>query len=150
MPLDPCVKSVLCTLGVPVLNALDTLVQSYIVAIDLQLAAISTHLTSLQIQLIPVNAFVDLATVVLEEAKSVTNFIPVRLMEGCADMGDIMQDINGIVDADLASLRDQLTDAVRITAIETELQAIQNELNTTSIEFTELRTLINECVVQNQ
>lgn len=146
MALDPCVKSILCTLKVPVLRALDGVIQLVIVEINTQLAGLTASLAILDVTLLPVNLAVGLAQQVIDQFKAAFQLVPVNIMEGCVDLGTAMGYLNDIADKATASLQDFLEDATALLSLQDELNALQQLLNDNLITFGLLSDVIAECV----
>lgn len=150
MALDACVENVICSLLEPELQAVLSLISTYKTLASAQIAALGAQITLLEIQAVPVNLAVDLAQAALDELTSVTNFLPAGSFEDCPDLGDIMVNIKGLTDLDTASLRDYLTDAVRINSVTNALRDTQARLETFAADLDDLELVVNDCIIQAQ
>lgn len=145
MALNPCVKSIVCGLSTPVIAALDAIVQTYITAINAQLAVISAEIVKLDIALVPVNLSLSVAQSLLDQFDSITNLLPRASVEGCGDLGDIMVSIRGVSDGATAELEDFRQDAIRKLSLKSELTALQTTLNANKLQFEELQSVLRSC-----
>ena len=147
----PCVKEITCTLGLPVLRALDAVVQLAIIEINTQLAAIAAQLIVLDIAVAPVNLALNLAEEAINAIKApLAQLMPVSTMKECVDMGDLMVGMDDVASRSTAAIEDFRQDAIRTLSIRDELAELQNILNANLLRFEAFSELINDCIVLNQ
>jgi len=146
MALDPCVKSVICTLSLPVLNATKALVEGTIVQLQALLNQLQARSITLGIQLVPVELARDAANAVLQEALSVSNLLPLGIIEGCADLGSIQQGLTAGVEQATAAVNDFADDATRLLSLQVELDLQIEQLNAEIQNAQDLVAVIDECI----
>lgn len=149
MALNACVKSVLCTLSTPVLSALRGVVQAQIAQAQAVLGILQARSLTLGIQLVPIELARDAANAVLQESQSIANLLPLSLVEGCGDLGQVRQNLNAAVEQATASVNDFADDATRALSLKDETDARIAELNAQLAEFSELVDTITACISEN-
>lgn len=150
MALDPCVRSILCTLSTPVLNSLRTLVTGQVTQITALLNVLQARSVTLGIQLIPVEIARDAAVAVLDESQSIINLLPVSLIEGCGDLGSLQQDLSDSVAQATAAVNDFADDATRLLSLQGEVSAEIAEVNARLARASEFLDLIDVCITEAQ
>lgn len=150
MALDDCVKEILCTLSIPVLNALSNAITLVETEVNTQLTAITAQLLGLDIAVAPVNASLGLAEELLDQFRVVGTLIPVSTMEECVDMGDVVVGIDDVANRATAAVREFKQDAIRTLSYRDELVELQTTLNQFQLDLSDVRDFINQCIVENQ
>lgn len=150
MALDPCVRRVLCTLGAPVLISVRATVQPVVPLLEALRAQLQARLALLQIQVIPIQLARDTALLVLEQAQSVANLLPLGIIEDCADLGDVNAKLARGVEQATSAVEDLADDATRALTIETDLSAEIAELTNTINDINEFLEELNFCITQVQ
>jgi hypothetical protein len=145
MALDPCVKAVLCPLGNAVLGALNGIITAQVAFLETELATITATLLTLQIQLIPIQAARALANTAVAAVRSAGNLVPVSVMAGCFDAGDLMLKLNASLDSSVAIANHVLDEANRSLSYQAELQQLQTDINATIDKFNQIKLAISEC-----
>lgn len=150
--LGPCVKEILCTLTVPALVALDDFIDLIILEINTQITVASAQLLKLDIAVAPVNISLSLAQEALDQLRSpILAILPTSTIEDCVDFGDLYVAISDISAQASASIEDFRQDAIRFVSIREELAAVRDALQNVQLpQFTALKSLIAECIVENQ
>lgn len=148
MALDACVKNVLCTLAVPVLQSLDALIVALQAQLSIQLSAVAVAKLVLAVALAPVEGALELAQAVRDQFNVAYTLLPANLMNGCIDLGDIMQRVNDVTSIATGEIDDFITDANRLLSEQDALNALEIDLNLTTVKFTEFRDVIAECIAE--
>jgi hypothetical protein len=142
---DPCIRSILCTLAGSVLGALDTIIDTQIIAMQAQITAAQAQLLVLDVATIPLEAARSAANAVLERARSAATLVPLELIAGCAGLGDFNFDLVSSIDDATREFNDIVDDLNRLLSFKEELQALVDELNRVIEQFQEIQLLIQEC-----
>ena len=150
MALDPCVGNILCTLSTPVLVSLRTLVTGQVAQIQALLAQLEARSITLGIQVIPIQVSRDLALAVLDQSQSIINLLPISLIQGCGDLGQVQQNLTDGVTQATSAVRDFADDATRVLSLKTEVDAQITQLNAQLTEFNEFLAEITNCITLNQ
>lgn len=146
MALNPCVKNVICTLSLPVLVSLKTIIVSSTAQLQSVLAVLQARSITLGLEVLPAELARDAALAVLQEAQSVANLLPLSLIEGCADLGTLQQDLsNGVAQA-TSAVESFANDATRTLSLKTEVDLGIDELSAAISRQNEFVTIIDECI----
>lgn len=137
MALNPCVREILCALGQASLAAITPILDSQIAALNAQKAVILSQLVALDVASLPVQAANGVAQRVLADVRAIGNLVPLQLVSGCADLGDLNTGLNTALDVVAA-------EAVTITEDLSRLLSFSEELNAINDEFDELITLFED------
>lgn len=147
--LDPCVRNVLCTLSVPVLRSIDGIVTGILAQASATLAQLEARSLTLGVQEAAINSAAGLATSALDSTLAIANFLPLDLVEGCADLGDLQQQIAEASRRSTAAVNDLRDDAIRATSLKGELDADIAALRLDIDRFNLFQDTIQSCIVEN-
>jgi hypothetical protein len=145
MALDACVKNIVCALGANVISALNAILDAQKVVLTAQLDAIAAQLVIINIATVPVQIAKDAAQEVADAALSVTNLVPMQTMEGCEDIGQVLDDIRDTVEADLATVNNLLNDLNRKLSFKAELEAAQEFIQEKIDRINEFQLELEAC-----
>lgn len=143
--LDPCVKSILCGLGDSALRSIQGLIDAQVALLQAQIAIYQTQLLQFDILALPIEAARAGAQAIIDEALEAATIIPLNLITECVDLGDFNISINEALNLALTGLNDLAFEATRLLSYRDELNAIVSELNATIDQFTDIRSIIDEC-----
>lgn len=145
MTLEACVTSILCGLSRPVLTSLNTILTSVEVTIQAQLTAVAAQLAIINVALIPIEAAQAAAQAAVDTVLATANLVPLELIAGCADLGDLNVGLNDVLQATLADVNALLARAGRFLSLRDELQAIQQALSEQAALIGEIKLVIGAC-----
>lgn len=147
--MDPCVKGVLCGLSLPVLRSLDALLVGVIGNVSSLLAQLEARSARISLLQAPLTVASNVATGVLDEALSVANILPLDLIEGCTDLGDIQSSIALNQRRAVAGAQDIADDLNRLTSLKTGLDQDIAKARADLERYASLRDVINDCIAEN-
>lgn len=148
MALAPCVHSILCSLTTGVLTTLDGVVATQIATLSLAIAAAQAKILKYDVLLIPVQAANAVAQSTLATLRSAGSLVPSRLINDCADFGDITLNMQEAIDQASAQLNNLTQDLTRLLSIREELNALVEEYTQIIDELNEFRAVIQECLIE--
>jgi hypothetical protein len=146
MAFEACVQQILCSLSESALNDTQNLIDGQITLLQTQIAAYQTQLLQYDLIAPLIIASRNAAQTIVDQGKDVARFIPLRLIEDCADLGNLTEDIQASIGNALYTADDLAFEATRLLSYREELNAIVNELNAAIEELTDFRVLIDECL----
>ena len=146
MALDACVRTILCGLGNPVLTAINGIVAAQIAQVDAEIVQVEASLALIGIAVAPIQALQGLAETVVGEARALANLIPLQLLTGCADLGNAMVTVNGVLQTPLAAANTYLARANRFLSFQDQQQALLTELQASRTYLLELQTAIQQAL----
>lgn len=145
MALNPCVAEILCALSAPVLGALKALIQTQVAEAQITITALSAQINVVNVALLPIEIARDLASDVLERVRSAATLVPLDLIAGCADLGDVNLNLNKTLDQATAEFEFALDEATRLLSFRDELQAQIDSLNLIITQFNDVLLTIEGC-----
>ena len=145
MALENCVKLILCGLSQAALGALQGIIQTQVAALQGQKAILTSQLLVLDVAKLPVEAGFAAATAIIDEVRSVGNLVPINIIAGCGDLGDMMTSINDTIDLSLAEAETIKNDAVSLLSFAEELAALNNEIDDTLALYQYSRDILSTC-----
>lgn len=145
MAVEACVKAILCPLGNSVLSALNGIITSQVALLEAQVVTITAQIVVLEVQLVPVTAAQALANNAVAAVRSAGNLVPVAVMAGCFDLGDMQVKLDESLDASLAAVNRVLEEANRALSFKAELEQLRDEINATIAKLGEIQLAIAEC-----
>lgn len=148
MAFDACVKDVLCGLSLPVLRAIEGVLDSTIASVQATIAILEARSLTLGVQLIPVQLAIAPVQLALDQALSISNVLPSSAIEDCGDLGSIRANIasaNRAATADLQELNDDLN---RKLSTKRRVDAESASLSEQLAEFQEAQTVVQLCIAE--
>ena len=145
MAVDACVKAILCPLGGAVLGALNGIISAQVAFLQAQVITITGQLLTLEVQLVPITVAQGLAASAVAAVRSAGNLVPVGVMAGCFDLGDMTLKLNASLDSSLAAVNRILNEANRSLSFKAELEALRDDINATIAKFQDIQLAISEC-----
>ncbi len=148
MALDPCVKTILCTLSDSVLNTLKSLIDGQVALLQAQIVQFQTQVLQYDVIAIPVQAASTVAVSIINEVRSSAALVPLQVISAaqCVDLGDFNLDLQQSIDQTLSVAEDFVFEAVRLLSFRDELNAIIAEFNAIITQFTDIQSIIDECL----
>jgi hypothetical protein len=146
MALDQCVKEIICTLSSAALSSLNVLIDGQKSLLQAQITQYQTQLLQYDLIAPAIQASRDAAQLIVDEARSITNFIPLNIIADCVDLGDFYVNISGGIDLAIAYADDLTFEATRLLSYRDELNAIISEFNETIDQLTDIQRIISECL----
>lgn len=148
MDLSPCVSESLCTLSVPVLRSIDGVVQGTLAQLSALLAQLEARSASLSVTAAPLQVAASTANQVIGQTLSIANFLPLDVIETCADLGDIQQALAEDQRRATAAVNDLRDDLIRQTSLKTTLDQDIAKLRADIDRFTLFRDEIQKCIIE--
>lgn len=145
MTVESCVKVILCGLGQAALGALQGIIEAQVTALQAQKSILTSQLLALDVAKIPVEAGFAAATAIIDEVRSAGNLVPINIIAGCADLGDMMTRINDTIDQTLAEAETIKNDAVSLLSFAEELAALNNEIDDTLALYQDVLDVLSTC-----
>lgn len=147
MALDACVKDILCSLSDAVLRDLQVLIDGQITLIQAQITVFQAQLLQYDIITLPIQASQQAAQAVVNAARQSATLIPLNVIAGCADLGDFNINLQESIDVALGTSNDLLFEANRLLSFTDELNNLVTSLNATIEQFTDIQSIIDECLL---
>lgn len=148
MALDPCVKNVICTLSLPVLVGIRAVVVSSVAEMQSALNLLQAQSLTLGLETLPIALARNAATAVLQETQSIVNLLPLNLIEGCADLGTLQQDLSNGVSKATSAVDGWARDATRTLSLKAEVDLELDELAAAIGRQTEFLAALDECITE--
>jgi len=145
MALNPCVRTILCTLSNPALQVIENAVNAQITFAQTQIIVYQTQLAALEIQLIPLKAARRVAQQVVSTAIGVTQLIPLEIISDCADLGTFNINVSQLANRKLNDALALIDEFSRAISFQQELQLLVDELQGVVAQFEDLKLTIEEC-----
>lgn len=147
MALDPCVRIILCGLSNAVLQAIRGLVQAQLAIVSAQIIALEAQVARYNILANAVQAGANIVVGEIQQIKATANLVPLALIAGCADLGDLNIGINQTIDNFTAGMEAFVQDATRMLSFVDELNLAIASLQATQTLFNEVLATISTCGV---
>ena len=123
MVLNDCVRAICCGLLKPFQDALRSLIQLQLTALQTLLASLEASLTAARVILAPIIVGRDAVITARDAVLSTLDVLPTQLFAGCIDLGTLVIDIGSYFDDVTAPLDRAILEAnAKLTVID-ELQA---------------------------
>jgi hypothetical protein len=150
MPLNDCVRAILCGLLKPAQDALRQLIQLQITLLQALLANLEASLAAARVILAPIIIARDAAIAAREAVLSTLDVLPTALFAGCIDLGTLVVDIRSYFDDVTAPLDRAILEAnAKLTAID-ELQAKIADVSRQIDHLTAILDVLVECPLPDQ
>lgn len=143
--MDPCVKAILCGLSGSVLGALNAIIDAQKATILAAVAAAESELSIVRIANAPIAIAAEVAQTIVDEAHAAADLVPLQLLAGCGDLGELNLAVNTALDGALADVNSVLTKANRWLSFEGELNERIAELNASLESFADFQLVIASC-----
>lgn len=144
--LEVCVKQILCGLSSSVLRSLQTIIDGQIAFLQTQITTFQTQLLQYDVLSIPLQAANTVTQTIVDETKRYANLIPLNVISECVDLGDFNLNLNQSLDL-FSNYSNELTyEATRLLSYREELNEIIDKLNVTINQFTDIRSIIDQCL----
>ena len=144
--LNPCVRSILCGLSSAVLNSLQAVIDAQIALIQAQIVVYQLQLLQYDVLATPVQAAQQIAQTYVDKVRGSALLIPLSLISECVDLGTFNLNLQQSIDVALATADELLYEATRLLSYRDDLNAIVEELNTALTQFTDIKSVIGECL----
>ena len=144
--LDPCVKRIICSLSDVALRSIQALIDGQVAILQAQIVVYQAQILQYDILAIPVEAAAAVAQLVVDKVREAAYLIPLNLITECVDLGDFNLNLNQSIDVAVSTAEDAIFEATRLLSFRDELNAIVNELNNIIDQFTDIRSVIDECI----
>lgn len=144
--LNPCVKTILCSLSDAVLASIQALIDGQVALLQAQIVIFQTQLLQYDILSIPIEVTRAAADAIVSKVKESIALIPLNAISNCVDLGDFNLNLQQSIDVSLSVADDLLYEATRLLSFKEELNAIINELNNAISQFTDIRGIIDQCL----
>lgn len=144
--LNPCVKQILCTLGDAALRSVQGLIDGQTALVQAQIVQYQQQALQYDVLGIPVQAAQAAAQAIVDEVKSSIFLIPLNAIANCADLGDFNLGLTQTIDVANSAAEDFLGEATRLLSYGDELNALINDLNNIIDQFTDIRSVIDQCL----
>lgn len=128
MALANCVKDLLCGLSGALRNALVAILESYIVQLDVLIAAKDAELVKLNVLAVPVLLVNPIAQDLLAQAKAGANLLPLDIIADCFQFGQLNLSIQTNLDALAQDISVLTTDIARLLSAGDEVRAVIADL----------------------
>jgi len=145
MALNPCVKQILCALGNATLSSLNGLIQAQLLILDAKIIELDAELAVLDVLTFPLTALGAAAAEAVNAATASLSLVPLNLIAGCADLGDLNVNLTQILDNANADLQDYIVDINRKLSLKEELVALKDLLASIRQQFLDIQLTIAEC-----
>ena len=145
MALNPCVKQILCALGNATLSSLNGLIQAQLLILDAKIIELDAELAVLDVLTFPLIALGAAAAEAVNAATASLSLVPLNLIAGCADLGDLNVNLTQILDDANADLQDYIVDINRKLSLKEELVALKDLLASIRQQFLDIQLTIAEC-----
>jgi len=145
MALNPCVKQILCALGNATLSSLNGLIQAQLLILDAKIIELDAELAVLDVLTFPLTALGAAAAEAVNAATASLSLVPLNLIAGCADLGDLNVNLTQILDDANADLQDYIVDINRKLSLKEELVALKDLLASIRQQFLDIQLTIAEC-----
>jgi hypothetical protein len=144
--LNPCVKAILCGLSSAILNALQAVIDGQVALIRAQITVYQTQLIQYDVLAIPVEMAKQVADSYIEKVRNSAMLVPLNLISECVDLGEFNLNLQQSIDVALATADDLAYEATRLLSYRDDLNAIVQELNDALTQFTDIKSVISECL----
>jgi hypothetical protein len=144
--LNPCVKKILCGLSSAALNALQSVIDGQVALIQAQIVVYQTQLLQYDVLAIPVEVAQQVAQSYIDKVRNSAILLPLNLITECVDLGNFNLNLQQSIDVALATADDLAYEATRLLSYRDDLNAIVQELNAALTQFTDIKTIIGECL----
>jgi len=145
MALNPCVKQILCALGNATLSSLNGLIQAQLLILDAKIIELDAELAVLDVLTFPLTALGAAAAEAVNAATASLSLVPLNLIAGCADLGELNVNLTQILDDANADLQDYIVDINRKLSLKEELVALKDLLASIRQQFLDIQLTIAEC-----
>lgn len=143
--MDPCVKAILCALSPPVISALQALIAPYRVLVSGWIVAIEAQLAIIDLWLVPFYAGQAAAQAVLDASRATARLLPVTLIAGCAELGDLNMSVEKVIAPTVADVQAWLAEMQRYVSLREELAALREEYQALEAFLDELLNELEGC-----
>lgn len=123
--LDPCVRAILCGLSNATLNAIKGLINAQVAIVTAQIAIITAKLLKYDILATAAQAGANIVLGKIEEIRAAASLIPLTLIAGCLDLGNLNLSIQQTIDAFVADFEVFVADAIRLLSFIDELNLLK-------------------------
>lgn len=142
---EPCVRLVLCPLGAAFVHAVTSVIALLKAQLAAQRALLQSLLQVIEIQLIPIRAGREAALIVLNQARSAADIIPVELVGNCVRLGRFTADIRSTIDTTIADVQDFSRELEQLLSFQDEVQARLDELDEIIDRYTSIEVSLQGC-----
>jgi len=146
--LDSCVRRVLCGLSDTALRALQGLIDGQVAILQAQIAVYQAQILQYDVLAIPVEIAANAAQTVVDQVREAAYLVPLNLIADCADLGYFNLNLTQSIDVAVSTAEDAIFEATRLLSFRDELNAIVSELNGIIDQFTDIRSVIDECIAR--
>ena len=143
--LNPCVKSILCALSTPVLNAIQGIISAQKAVLQTQIAAIQLQLLQYDLAALPIEAANAAAQTMLSQVKQVSTLVPLNMVAECLDLGTFNQNLVSSLDFVSAYASQMSFEAIEFLTYRDELNGIIAKMNNTIDQFDLVNDVIDQC-----
>lgn len=144
--LDPCVKQILCSLSDAALRSIQILIDGQVALIQAQIVVFQTQILQYDVLGIPIQVAQQAAQAIVDDVKESISFLPLNAVAGCIDLGDFNLNLTQSIDVATSVANDFLNEATRLLSYGDELRGLVNDLNETIDQFTDISSVIDECL----
>lgn len=145
MALDVCVRNILCALSAPVLGALSGIIQTQRAALTAQITGLQTQILRLDVAAAPLEAGRVILNQSLGQLRAAASLVPLSLIEGCGDLGQLNINLVASIDQKTAELNETVDELTRVVSFRDELQTVVDEYTAIIEQFDEILLTIQEC-----
>lgn len=143
--LNPCVRTILCGLSSATLAVLDGYLTQAITTADAYVVQLQAHLAILGITTLPVQATEAAAQQVLSSARAIAGLIPLGLISGCTNLGDMNVNISRFIDQATAEVSRVADDANRLLSLVEEVNLLIDQWQALKEQFEQIKAVIAAC-----
>lgn len=149
MAFDPCVKNVLCGLGLPALRVVEGILDTTIAQVQAVVAVLEARSITLGVQLVPVELALAPVQLALDQALSITNVLPSAAVEGCGDLGAVRGNLAASNRRAAANLQELKDDLKRKLSVKRRIDAEKERLSQQLQELQDAKTVVSLCIEES-
>jgi len=146
--LDPCVREILCGLSHAVLRTMQGIIDGQVAILQAQIVLIQTQILQYDVLAIPVEITRAAAQAVIDTVRQSVVLIPLNLISNCVDLGDFNLNLSQSLDLATSVVDDISFEATRLLSYRDELNSLISELNGAIDQFTDIRSVMDQCLAE--